>query len=351
MTGLFNSFASYSGLNESSSYVDEAALEEAMQQLEEVDDVEVNDDLMEACVQAAIANEQNLNMIMMSVANEEMNYFVENGVEMVYEEGKISAFFDKIKKFLKKAWEKIKSIFNKALEHIRSWISSDKKFVQKYGDEIKKYASDVKIEGYNVDGKKAADAKPYETVVDGAADYLGYIKNGDTTKVGPDWNADGIASLIRGKVTGQTGKKVSNDDMISWLKEHFTLKDKSSDFTYGGEDVYNELAKGNTTSKSVKAGYNAAKSAIAVMEANVKQAETVAKNTKKTEGTSYSMALSICSASVSIMNACQRIQLQAVNTYHQNCRKIAAKCVTKSKNKKSSNESFDFGSGFDALLV
>lgn len=346
--GMFNSFAAYSGLDESGNFFNETELEEAMQELEEVEDVEVNDDLMEACVQAAIANEQNLNMVIMSVANEEMNYFVENGVEMVYEEGKISAFFGKIKSALKKAWEKIKSIFNKALDHIRSWISSDKKFVQKYGEEIKKYADKVKISGYKVDGKAAATATPYKTIQTATSEYINNFAGGGDKKLGTDFTSEKLAGMVRGRLTGANTASV--DDVVSKLKGDFGVKEKSTDFTYPGEEVYNELAKGKSTQNVVKAGYNSAKAAIAGLQASVKQAETIAKN-KNTEGGSYGTCLSLCSCAISLLNACQRTQVHAVGTYHTNCRKIAAKCVSKSKEaKSSSNESFGFDD-FDALLV
>ena len=348
--GMFNSFAAYSGLDESGNFFNETELEEAMQELEEVEDVEVNDDLMEACVQAAIANEQNLNMVIMSVANEEMNYFVENGVEMVYEEGKISAFFGRIKSMLKKAWEKIKSIFNKALDHVRQWIISDKKFVSKYSAEIKKYADKVTIEGYQYTNQRTEEV--YTSVAMSVSDLVYSHEDGDA-KMKKSETSDKLLGAMRAKAVKSSNKTLSTDEFSTELKKLFGMDQKKSDLKYPGNVVLDELKLGKSTERSIKNGYDSAKKAIAVLEKDVKTAEKnaneIARNSGKDAKTgSYSVLLSVCSGAIAMLNAAQRIQISAVSGFHTNCRKIAAKCVSKSKG--STNESFNFDD-FDALLV
>lgn len=345
--GLFNDLAAFSGLSESS-IVNEAELQEIMEELENVDDVEVNDDLMEACISAAIANEQNLNLIITSVAHEEMNYFVENGTEMIYEEGKISAFFDKVKAMIKKAWEKIKSIFNKAIDYITSWVSTDKSFVSKHSEKIKKYASKITIKGYQVNENTMTKNAPYDLVATAARLRISKLDKG---QVESDIKVDDVIGEIRAAAT-HAGGKVSSDDLVKNLKEHFGVANESSSVTYGAEVILNELSGGKSTKRTIKNGYDTAKKGIGILSKEIDTLEKNAKNLAKNTGgsvpsNSFGKAASICSGTISVLNTCQRIHLNAVNAFHHNCRKIAAKCVSYKEEEKSTNESFSF----DDLMV
>ena len=110
-------------------------------------------DIEESFSQMALENERNFNNIMMSVLVNEATYYAQTGTELVYEGDMLKNVWDKIKSFFKKAWEKIKAIFNKVISWISSVIKSDKAFLEKNGEKIKK-ANGHKI---NVRGFKDYD--------------------------------------------------------------------------------------------------------------------------------------------------------------------------------------------------
>ena len=110
-------------------------------------------DIEESFSQMALENERNFNNIMMSVLVNEATYYAQTGTELVYEGDMLKNVWDKIKSFFKKAWEKIKAIFSKVISWISSVIKSDKAFLEKYGEKIKK-ANGHKI---NVRGFKDYD--------------------------------------------------------------------------------------------------------------------------------------------------------------------------------------------------
>lgn len=109
-------------------------------------------------------SENNYNKIMQAIGIAELNYFAENGQEMVYEAGTASAFIEKAKAFFKNIWEKIKGLFKKFFSMFDSYVKSDKDFVNKY----KKHLLGVdtrnfKYKGYtfdklNIDIEKCASS-------------------------------------------------------------------------------------------------------------------------------------------------------------------------------------------------
>lgn len=97
-------------------------------------------------------NEQNYISIMKAIGLNEVNYFAENGEEIVYEAGGVSGILTKIKEFFKKLIEKIRQILHTFIAKISSMASSDSSFVQKYQKEFStkwsKVKSDFGFKGY-----------------------------------------------------------------------------------------------------------------------------------------------------------------------------------------------------------
>ena len=58
-------------------------------------------------------SEQNYISIMKAIAINEVNYFAQNGEEIVYEAGGVSGIFNKIKEFFKKLIEKVRQILHR----------------------------------------------------------------------------------------------------------------------------------------------------------------------------------------------------------------------------------------------
>lgn len=97
-------------------------------------------------------NEQNYISIMKAIGLNEVNYFAENGEEVIYEAGGVSGVLNKIKEFFKKLIEKIRQILHTFIAKISSMASSDNSFVQKYQKEFStkwsKVKSDFEFKGY-----------------------------------------------------------------------------------------------------------------------------------------------------------------------------------------------------------
>ena len=82
-------------------------------------DVKLNEAILECCMQEAIAIASGVN--------------VEQKLQAIHE-----GFIDKTKDFFKKTWEYIKSIFTKVTSWFDSFIKSNKEYIEKYKDIIKK---------------------------------------------------------------------------------------------------------------------------------------------------------------------------------------------------------------------
>ena len=97
-------------------------------------------------------NEQNYISIMKAIGLNEVNYFAQNGEEVIYEAGGVSGVLGKIKEFFKKLIEKIRQILHTFIAKISSMASSDNSFVQKYQKEFStkwsKVKSDFEFKGY-----------------------------------------------------------------------------------------------------------------------------------------------------------------------------------------------------------
>lgn len=347
--GIFESFATYSNFD-SDGYINEAELEEEMDRLEEMEPADLPDDLMEACIETALANEKNFNTLMMTIAHEEMSYFIENGVEMIYEEGKVSNFFKRIKDIIDLAWKKIKALFDKVVSKISEWVTSDKAFCKKYKDAIMKYGSKVEVDNvYNTIGKSSDGM--YTT-----------ISNKLTTKINDvfdnrsnykDTSASDIIGQIKAEVVGKSGK-LDSGDFKKALKAYFRMDDK---VTVGsdGTTIFNELAAGKTTQKLVKASYNTAKSSIAnlkkTLQATEKKANTVAKSNGSDSTSGFGIVASLCSAGVSMLNEAQQVQISAISNTHTVCRKLAVKCVQEAKKNKDAGSSDDTTNAADESYV
>ena len=104
-------------------------------------------------------NEQNYISIMKAIGLNEVNYFAQNGKEIVYEAGGVSNILSKIKEFFKKLIEKIRQILHTFIAKISSMASSDSSFVQKYQKEFStkwsKVKSDFEFKGYKFTVKLA----------------------------------------------------------------------------------------------------------------------------------------------------------------------------------------------------
>lgn len=330
--GMFSAFAEASGLG-ASGYLNEADLAEEMDRLEAMPAAEMEGDVEDMYVEAMVANEKNLNTIMMSVVAEEYQYLLENGTEMVYEGAKLDAFFEKIKSLLDKAWQKIKAIFEKALSNINAWTATDAKFVQKYKDKIEAASGEIcKISdtyAIKVEGMKA---NPYGAIADRIRSITNNLGKGSRNAAEPEKFVDGV-------VYGKVG---SREEFLVGVKEVLGLHEKTV-VTIKGTEVVTELREGKTTKNNIKIHYNDAKKCVAGIKKSVEDAKREASKTKTIDDTvgSYNKLLIVCNKATSLMSGIQSLQLQAAKVYHSNCRTIARRVVS-GKTFKEGAEMSDF---------
>ena len=116
-------------------------------------------------IELVAESEANYNAIMKAIGIGELNYFEENGREIVYEASGSNNFFEKIKQFFVKLWDKIKEIFHKFFAWLDSLTKSDAKFVAKYQKEAEERWSKLTDDNFTFKGYKFSipDFKP-ETV-------------------------------------------------------------------------------------------------------------------------------------------------------------------------------------------
>lgn len=170
---------------------------------------------MEAACNIISESEMNYSNIMKAIGVAELNYFEENGVEMVYEAGQVSAFFSKAKEFFLKIWEKIKGLFKKFFAMIDKYVKSDKDFVEKY----KKHLLSVSTTDFKYKGYKFT---PEALELGGIDDKLGKYIDGLFTKDIPGFlekmkdKSDRIEEMY-GKAIG-----TSSADRAEFNKEVFS---------------------------------------------------------------------------------------------------------------------------------
>ena len=145
---MFNSFL---GMGASTA-VDESAVLEEMRHTPLIECV---NDPLDACIRITYESTVNFNNITKALAMDELKYFQENGVEMVYEAGKVVEFFTQAKQWIMNAWSKVMGIFKNVIESIDgltafAWYHKNKGDVDKLpntvviSDIINKLPNDTK---------------------------------------------------------------------------------------------------------------------------------------------------------------------------------------------------------------
>ena len=159
---------------------------------------------IEGAMNIVAESEYNWQKLMEATGIDELQYFVENGTEMVYEASG-TGFFAKAKDFFKKVWEKVKGLFRKFFGMFDAMVKDDAAFLSKYKTKLARVEipSDFKIKGYNFTIDKKAK------IVDTTNGDITTIVNSITTdKDGKldEYDSDDINEQIRGIVLGDKGK-------------------------------------------------------------------------------------------------------------------------------------------------
>lgn len=339
--GIFSSYAEMSGLTEGTRFFNEAELAEEMERLEEMECASnLGDDPENACFEAMMIGQENFQKLMMNITNEEVQYMLEHGgEEIVYEGARLEALVDKIKALIDRAWEKIKAIFEKALATINSWISTDKRFVTKFGNKIKDASTEALTirDSYDINFR-AIDKDVYGNLVAALGDEVGKL-NAGTAKLTDEAKKEFSKAIL--------GKDLGNYALSEALEAIYGLKEKGK-VVLNGQDVLTELKEGKDNKKAIKNAYNNAKKSVAGMKRTIDQikrteaklAKDDNKNLDQKKDRSYGQAITLCNICLSFMQTIQRCQIRALNVHHSNCRKAAARAV---RGVKDVEESTDIG--------
>ena len=159
---------------------------------------------IEGAMNIVAESEYNWQKLMEATGIDELQYFVENGTEMVYEASG-TGFFAKAKDFFKKVWEKVKGLFRKFFGMFDAMVKDDAAFLSKYKNKLARVEipSDFKIKGYHF----TIDQKPEIVKTDNSAisTIVTTITNDDNGKL-DEYDSDDINEQIRGIVLGDNGK-------------------------------------------------------------------------------------------------------------------------------------------------
>ena len=357
LDGIFGSLVEGAITNENYfSYVTEAEVMEEMEKLDNMEtSVNLPEDPYDACYESMLINQQNYHNVLMSIALEEMNYYSNTGMEMVYEGARLDALFSKIKSLVDRAWEKIKKIYEKVLKTIASWVMSDAKLVQKYKKEIQESTKEQRtIRGtYEIKNDVVQKTDIYRELVSGLQAVIHNYNHGKDEK-----DYENIEKEYKDRKTGETkkryikGKENTNEliektimysikyndcenteDFAIKLREDFGLDKLVEKVVLAPAAIISELSDGNTTKKNIQAAYKAAKSSVAnfkaIIEKTKKEVEKDSKKSIKDSDDKYTFSnlTKGCNFCMTILSILQREQVKASNIYHKNCRKAANRAL------------------------
>lgn len=332
--GIFSSYAEMSGLTEGTEIFNEADLAEEMERLEEMESAQnLSDDPEEACIEAMMIGQENFHNLVMNITNEEVQYMLENGgEEVVYEGTRLDTLLDKIRSLIDKAWEKIKAIFEKALAAINSWISTDKRFIQKFAAKIKSSSDEARTirDTYEIDpGQIGKDSGKWFDSYATKLKSLIYDNKLGAKKV----PKEKIYSEI---FTGAT----NTQEVLTNIERVLGLENKTAKVTLKPDQIISELKDGKDNKKAIKLAYDNARKAIAKLKKIVEEKRSDAKK-KNSNTDNYSTMITGINLVLSIMSSIQRLQIRACNIYHSNCRKAAARAVRGVQDVKESMEVYE----------
>ena len=228
---------------------------------EELDGQDLQDNPVEECAIAIFESEQNWNMIMKAIGTHEV-LEAARGREMVMEAVDVKGFFTNIKNFFVKMFKKITAIIKNWIDNAMAAFSTNKKFVEKYGNKL-------------ADGKKAYEADPDKKPFKGykfKTNDLGEMKAGiELATKGSKNTVDDLNKVISAINSGKDLKGIDIDfgdveviekaDMKKQLfgsDEKVTLDDKY----IAPEYLLSVLKRTQKDISGVKKAYNVLKKSI-----------------------------------------------------------------------------------------
>lgn len=205
---------------------------------------------IEAACNIIAESEANFSTIMKAIGLEELKYYEENHVEMVYESGQISAFFSTAKQFFLNIWEKIKGLFRKFFAMIDKYVKSDKDFINKYKSHLLSVSTtDFKYKGY--------EFTPGELDLGGIDDKL------ESHIINVSKDLDGFLTKLKDK-----------QDIIENMYG-IAIGTSSADRAEFNKEVFSKLRKGEDSKSEID------NISVATLLALISETSTITKEAKK----------------------------------------------------------------------
>ena len=287
---------------------------------------------IEGAMNIVAESEYNWQKLMEATGIDELQYFAENGTEMVYEASG-TGFFAKAKDFFKKVWEKVKGLFRKFFGMFDAMVKDDAAFLSKYKTKLARVEipSDFKIKGYNFTiDKKAEILDTTNSAITAIVNTITADNNGKLD----EYDSDDINEQIRGIVLGDNGKytdKEFSTALFENLRNGESDKEDIENITVG--QIISALGSTKQLRKEAENNFKKIKKTIENSIKTCEQAEKKALNgTDDTDTKSLNISKDHRKIEVyrMLLNADQVANgatLTAIKQYGQQWKMIAAKLL------------------------
>ena len=287
---------------------------------------------IEGAMNIVAESEYNWQKLMEATGIDELQYFAENGTEMVYEASG-TGFFAKAKDFFKKVWEKVKGLFRKFFGMFDAMVKDDAGFLSKYKTKLARgeIPSDFKIKGYNFTiDKKAEILDTTNSAITAIVNTITADNNGKLD----EYDSDDINEQIRGIVLGDNGKytdKEFSTALFENLRNGESDKEDIENITVG--QIISALGSTKQLRKEAENNFKKIKKTIENSIKTCEQAEKKALNgTDDTDTKSLNISKDHRKIEVyrMLLNADQVANgatLTAIKQYGQQWKMIAAKLL------------------------
>lgn len=341
-------FSDYLGMNEySDDFVSESSIIEEMRAMPIIP---CEEDALDGCMKVAYESTVNFNKILEAMAKDELAYVQENGVEMVYEAGKVAQYWEKVQAWINNVWQKVVGVIQKAIDTISTlpayaWYKANKKKIQKLPAEFKFEKEDDQPEVYTY----STEIKSVEKDLSGVADR--YVKSQIGLPISEMMDMDAVRNLVSSNPDKvKTAQEVEKKDFkvgffndilingqkdtenISYGKAKTQIKDdllKANDFdgfakesikifrspektkytTANVKVLSSKITDAKDAKQKVRKVYAATEKQFATWKKQIKQAK--AKSEKqhafKKRSEDYSMCLKVMNYGVSCIRMCTSV--------------------------------------------
>lgn len=334
----------------------------AMDMLESVEPFKGEGTIWENACEAVATIEENYSRFMEAVGIDELAYYTENGVEMIYEEGNISRFFEKAKNMLLIAIKKLAEITKKFIGKVSSLVLPAKTFLDKYQSKIlSANAAEIDYRGYEFTniktprykngkiGSKVEDftdfTKGAYTIVSGRKKLLYNSNDFGDEKIKSDFSNCIFKYFRNGKDSKvQLKGKISLKDQCDIISK---TKDLQKDARKSYADAHKEI---KDMIKDLKSEEKDLQNARNDFDSDTREADKTENSNKMKAASKMIEYYKSYSSSMLLMHGGY---LRALSARHHQAKAICSKAISQveSKNykdyKKAHQEGFTYG---DSLL-